>query len=959
MRHPNEGWALRGWLLTAVLGSLTVPSGTAATPAAQAVPNGLLGEYYANQGWVGGVLRRIDATVNFATLNPADFSDNSDDNLTVRWVGCVRAPGTGTTPVNVTFYSRSDDGTRVWVDGILVVDQWRFQGIPGQPGPSGTIALMPGQLYSIVVEIFEGTGGEGCILEWSYPGQAQQVIPSASLFAQVAPPQFSVAPGTLSDGAALSIRCPTPGASIQVSINGGAASPYTGPIVLGSGTTTVTATASRTTSGASLVNATTTGTFTVNDTRPPTLAMVQSYGENKVRVVYSEPVAQASAENTANYTFTPVAVVTGAALQYDQQTVILTVAGLTAGTDYLLRVNNVQDRATPANAIAGPPGGSVTYSGAYKVFTHRPWRELNLVDWYRFDERSGTTAADSSGNIVGGNNGALPAPTADNSGPYWIEDGKFLGALWFDGENDLVTITDVSSVIGTQPCTVAFWVRTGMRTGGVNANFWQWPTILGVETGGNNDIFYGSFNQSGQLQARAGDGTPITATTNLTNWQWHHVVITRNPANGELRMYVNGDREVPAAVVSELGAKTTAVTRIGFAGGMPFHAAYAGHLDEMRIYNAILTQAEAVNLANTIPRVLAAGPSQPVAVGASVTVTGSLTPAQDDGIPNGSTITWQWTQVDGPAGGATIASPNAAVTNVTFNQGGTYTLRVVATDGHLKSSDDIRIVVPFISVVPTTLTTTEGGADAQFQIVLTAQPTAGVTISVSSQDTTEGLLFDTSGNSLTQVQFTTSNWNTPQTIVVRPVDDFIRDGNITYGITVGPVTSSDTRFSGEDPPDVTVTNNDNDTPGIVVTPASITTTEDGGTATVSVVLTSQPQGGNVTIPVSSSDPGEGTVSVSSLTFTTGNWNSPQTVTVTGVDDTLLDFTQSYTIVLGPASSADPDYNTMDASDVAALNLDNEAIPDPDQAWGNCGATGAEGLLGLLAVALWRRRARRA
>jgi uncharacterized protein (TIGR03382 family) len=173
------------------------------------------------------------------------------------------------------------------------------------------------------------------------------------------------------------------------------------------------------------------------------------------------------------------------------------------------------------------------------------------------------------------------------------------------------------------------------------------------------------------------------------------------------------------------------------------------------------------------------------------------------------------------------------------------------------------------------------------------------------------------------------------------------------------VTSTDTRFSSENPPDVSVTNNDNDTPGIAVTPLSIVTSESGGTDSFSVVLTSQPQGSDVTIPVSSSNPGEGNVSVTSLTFTGTNWNVPQIVTVTGVDDTVLDFTQSYTIVLGPATSADPDYSGMDAADVSAVNLDNETIPDPDQAWGNCGATGAEGLLALIAVALWRRRARRA
>jgi hypothetical protein len=949
------------WGLASLLLTLLVGSGSRAAPLLQAVPNGLLGERFPVQGWTGSVTRRIDATVNFTSFAAADFSDNSADDLSVRWVGCVRAPGTGTTPINVTFYCRSDDGARVWVDGVPVVDQWRYQGIPGQPGPSGTIALVPGQLYSIVVEMFEGGGGEGCILEWAYPGQAQQVIPTGSLFAQVAPPQFSIAPGTLSNCAVLSIRCPTPGATITYSLNGGVSTPYTGPIVLGSGTTNVSATASRVTPGASLVDATTTGTFTVNDTTPPSIAMVQSYGENKVRVVFSEPVQAASAQTTTNYTFTPAATVTGAALQYDQQTVILTVTGLTPGTDYVLRVNNVQDRATPANAIPGPPGGSVTYSGAYKVFTHRPWRETNLVDWYRFDERSEVTAADSSGSGTGGNTGTLPLQdlAGGNTGPYWIEEGKFLGALFFDGENDFVTISDVAPVVGSGPASVAFWIRTGMRTGGTNGNLRQAPAVLGVEVGGNNDIRYGTFNQNGQILTQAGDSAPIVAARNVVNWQWHHVVFTRDPSTGQLRAYIDGDLEVTAPVTGDTGNKTGALTRIGWPVGTPFWAACGMHLDELRIYNEILTQAEAVSLANTIPRVLASGPTGPVDVGSTVSLTGTLNPAQDDGIPNGSSITWQWTQVDGPAGGATIATPTAATTNVTFNQGGSYVFRVVATDSHLKTSDDVRVTVPFIRVTPVTLTTAEGGTDASFQIVLTAQPTGTVTISLASSDTTEGEVRDSGGNPITQVQFTTSNWNVPQTVLVRPVDDFIRDGPITYSVNVGPVTSTDTRFSSENPPDVSVTNNDNDTPGIAVTPLSIVTSESGGTDSFSVVLTSQPQGSDVTIPVSSSNPGEGNVSVTSLTFTGTNWNVPQIVTVTGVDDTVLDFTQSYTIVLGPATSADPDYSGMDAADVSAVNLDNETIPDPDQAWGNCGATGAEGLLALIAVALWRRRARRA
>ena len=73
-------------------------------------------------------------------------------------------------------------------------------------------------------------------------------------------------------------------------------------------------------------------------------------------------------------------------------------------------------------------------------------------------------------------------------------------------------------------------------------------------------------------------------------------------------------------------------------------------------------------------------------------------------------------------------------------------------------------------------------------------------------------------------------------------------------------------------------------PGISVFPlADLQTTEAGGAAQFSVVLDQAPTS-DVTIPVSSSDPSEGAVSVSSLTFTPTNWIQPQIVTVTGVDD---------------------------------------------------------------------------
>ena len=120
-----------------------------------------------------------------------------------------------------------------------------------------------------------------------------------------------------------------------------------------------------------------------------------------------------------------------------------------------------------------------------------------------------------------------------------------------------------------------------------------------------------------------------------------------------------------------------------------------------------------------------------------------------------------------------------------------------------------------------------------------------------------------------------------------------------------------------------MTNTDNDSAGITVTPIPGSTTEAGGTATFTVVLTSQPTA-DVTVGLSSSDTTEGTVSPASLTFTSLNWNTPQTVTVTGVDDVLDDGDVAYTIVTAAATSTDAVYNGINAADVAVTNTDNDA-----------------------------------
>src|SRR5262249_27258329 len=149
--------------------------------------------------------------------------------------------------------------------------------------------------------------------------------------------------------------------------------------------------------------------------------------------------------------------------------------------------------------------------------------------------------------------------------------------------------------------------------------------------------------------------------------------------------------------------------------------------------------------------------------------------------------------------------------------------------------------------------TTEAGGTATFTVRLTSQPVANVTIPLSSSNPAEGTVAPAS------LVFTAANWNVNQTVTVTGVDDQVKDGDIAYSAVTGAATSTDPVYSGMNAADVAVTNQDTDVAGIPVAPvAGLVTTEAGGTATFTVRLTSQPTA-NVTIPLSSSNPAEGTV----------------------------------------------------------------------------------------------------
>ncbi|HIK09192.1 MAG TPA: hypothetical protein IGS52_02815, partial [Oscillatoriaceae cyanobacterium M33_DOE_052] len=227
-----------------------------------------------------------------------------------------------------------------------------------------------------------------------------------------------------------------------------------------------------------------------------------------------------------------------------------------------------------------------------------------------------------------------------------------------------------------------------------------------------------------------------------------------------------------------------------------------------------------------------------------------------------------------------------------------------------------------ITIIPTSgLATTEAGGTATFTVVLNTQPTANVTINLTSDNPAEGTVNQPS------LTFTPANWNTAQTVTVTGVDDLVADRDIAYNIITAPATSTDANYNGINGADVVVSNSDNETPGITVTPtAGLATTEAGETATFTVVLNTQPTA-DVTINLSSDNTAEGIVNQPSLTFTPANWNTAQTVTVRGVDDLIADRDIAYNIITAPATSTDANYNGINGADVTVTNTDDDSPVD--------------------------------
>lgn len=164
------------------LASLALALGIGAVPFARAadeVEPGLVGEYFFGKSGFAKIeasdkpnFVRVDKVVNFPDVAGDFYGIRADDNFFARWTGKIEI----TKPGKWTFFCESDDGSRITINGKVVVENG---GSHPMEEKSGTVELTSG-VHDVLIEYYDGSGEAGCIISWQAPGGKREVVPEAA-----------------------------------------------------------------------------------------------------------------------------------------------------------------------------------------------------------------------------------------------------------------------------------------------------------------------------------------------------------------------------------------------------------------------------------------------------------------------------------------------------------------------------------------------------------------------------------------------------------------------------------------------------------------------------------------------------------------------------------------------------------------------------------------------------------
>ena len=136
---------------------------------------GLSATYYNNTDFTGVTVTRVDPTVDFNWGSGSPAPGIGANTFSARWTGQVEAQFSGV----YTFYTQSDDGARLWINGQQIINNWADR---APTESSGTIQLEAGQRYDIRMEFHEKNGSATARLLWSSASIPKSVVPSSRLY---------------------------------------------------------------------------------------------------------------------------------------------------------------------------------------------------------------------------------------------------------------------------------------------------------------------------------------------------------------------------------------------------------------------------------------------------------------------------------------------------------------------------------------------------------------------------------------------------------------------------------------------------------------------------------------------------------------------------------------------------------------------------------------------------------
>jgi hypothetical protein len=201
----------------------------------------------------------------------------------------------------------------------------------------------------------------------------------------------------------------------------------------------------------------------------------------------------------------------------------------------------------------------------------------NLAGWWKLDDGSGSTAIDSSGQ---GNTGTL---TAMDPATDWVA-GTIGGALHFDGIDDYVDCGNNASLqITGSEVSISVWIKVDVA---------EDESGIAMKTSNSNWIDgYGLYANTNSITFYVTAYTIAASKSFTADDQWHHVVGTYDGSS--IRVWIDG---VAGVAYSHTGNITNAVHSFEIGRGASDSYNFAGTLDDIRVYNAALTEADVLSL---------------------------------------------------------------------------------------------------------------------------------------------------------------------------------------------------------------------------------------------------------------------------------------------------------------------------------------------------------------------------